>query len=747
MVASVSTGFSASIDFGKITFTRENNGGDKTWTVLNFTVADPTIDGKRYLDRRSIRFTLDTDRTNRYVRTDIPLNDRFLLRKKWLKTGKLNNESTLYVGGRPLKGPEISDVNSLTTSEKQFISWIIINASDLIRMALESGKIKPESSIRAWEKLVRNDTFERQTRKTFYPYLGSNFSDVKKSQEHSKTRLKTIQKQLKDIKLYSGSIDGVIGPQTRAAIRKFEKQNGLFPNAFLSANERNKLTQLSKKQQSGVAKTQTASSQIVSKEAERIKQLEARVLFLSELSGKRLKIINELRKNDNSVLQKLETEINVLKRNNEYFANLASDRLVEISKLKAKVAVQPDDGQLKKRADFLGELARKRLKRIADLVKEVENLEKKTQEVKDLQQKTDFLDELAAKRLKRVNELTKQINSYKLDNQNVIKLSNQQAEEIDKQSYKLIEKDNKIISLEQKITELTTVLPTFDWETQKGKLERALLEQQSLNGVLQSKLDALEVKNKNTTDELLVLQGDLSSAKKELDSVKKENKDLTDIVANLETEIAALDELSARENKSKFKLSEDWSTLERWVPAQQLRFCSILSEYSVAADEAAASMNQLKQNAAVTLRDENMQALLLPSPSGANSLFQNWIAKVEKVFVINLDNGGIGAGIVLRTPCEVTIGSGAQVVNEAGSFKIEEFRAIALPDEPIFKQLEQLSNGDTVIINGGFITYGDGKDLSKFITNVDGIKKRLVESERPDNAPDYFVDITYLSQL
>ena len=84
MVASVSTGFSASIDFGKITFTRENNGGDKTWTVLNFTVADPTIDGKRYLDRRSIRFTLDTDRTNRYVRTDIPKR-QVSAQKKWLK--------------------------------------------------------------------------------------------------------------------------------------------------------------------------------------------------------------------------------------------------------------------------------------------------------------------------------------------------------------------------------------------------------------------------------------------------------------------------------------------------------------------------------------------------------------------------------------------------------------------------------------------------------------------------------------
>ena len=94
---------------------------------------------------------------------------------------------------------------------------------------------------------------------------------------------------------------------------------------------------------------------------------------------------------------------------------------------------------------------------------------------------------------------------------------------------------------------------------------------------------------------------------------------------------------------------------------------------------------------------------------------------MPSTFVINLDNGGIGAGIVLRTPCEVTIGSGAQVVNEAGSFKIEEFRAIALPDEPIFKQLEQLSNGDTVIINGGFITYGAGTHLSSVDQSSDSL--------------------------
>ena len=95
--------------------------------------------------------------------------------------------------------------------------------------------------------------------------------------------------------------------------------------------------------------------------------MEARVRFLSELSGKRLKTINELRKNDNSVLQKLETEINVLKRSYRYFSKLAGDRLVEINKLKAKVADQPDDGQLKQRAEFLDELAGKRLKKISDL--------------------------------------------------------------------------------------------------------------------------------------------------------------------------------------------------------------------------------------------------------------------------------------------------------------------------------------------------------------------------------------------
>ena len=97
-----------------------------------------------------------------------------------------------------------------------------------------------------------------------------------------------------------------------------------------------------------------------------------------------------------------------------------------------------------------------------------------------------------------------------------------------------------------------------------------------------------------------------------------------------------------------------------------------------------------------------------------------------KSFVINLDNGG-GAGIVLRTPCEVTIGSGAQVVNEADPLKLR-FRAIALPDEPIFKQLEQLSNGDTVIINGGFITYGDGKISVSLLQTWTALKKGLLVS-------------------
>jgi len=729
---------------------------------------------------------------------------------------------------------------------------------------------------------------------------------VKKSQEHSKTELKTIQSELKSIKLYDGNIDGLIGPQTRSAIRTFEKQEGLFPNAFLTLKERTKLSQLSIKKQSVANKATNNISQSSSKDKVKIKQLEDRIEFLSDLSGKRLKIINGLRKNDNSSLQKFETEINVLKRNAEYFANLASDRLVIINKLESQVNDQPDDNQLRKRVDFLDELASERLRRIKNLVKQYTELEKEIQDqskniqsgpnkvpngpshsgskdkarIKQLEdriefysdlsrkrlkiinglrknansgsqkleteinvlkknteyfanlasdrlveinklktqvnnqpddnqlrKRADFLDELANERMKRIkilvnqytklevelNELrkrqneassqletfddrvaqlkeadkfaadrlkeindlkkekidiAKQYEASKQNNQNVLDLSNQQAEQINKQKYELAAKDAKIASLEEKLENSLTLIKTAT------KLEQQIK-------VLRPKLQKLKTDSTKQKDELILLRSQLENSQKENETLNKsfinlktdtqakknEKEELLEIIANLKSEIATLNEQSAGDRKSKFNLSDEWVKLERWVPAQQLRFCSILSEYSIAADEAATSMNQLKQNAAVTLRDENMQALLLPSKSGANSLFQNWIAKVEKVFVINLTNGGIGAGIVLRTPCEVTIGSGAQVVNEEGSFKIEEFRAIALPDEPIFKQLEQLSNGDTVIINGGFVTYGDGKDLSKFITNVDGIKKRLVESERPDNAPDYFVDITYLSQL
>ncbi len=45
--------------------------------------------------------------------------------------------------------------------------------------------------------------------------------------------VKQAQQQLKSEGLYHGAIDGRVGPATRAAVRRFQQQNGLTTNAML----------------------------------------------------------------------------------------------------------------------------------------------------------------------------------------------------------------------------------------------------------------------------------------------------------------------------------------------------------------------------------------------------------------------------------------------------------------------------------------------------------------------------------
>ena len=55
--------------------------------------------------------------------------------------------------------------------------------------------------------------------------------------------IEQAQQQLKAQGLYNGQIDGLMGPQTRSALSKFQQENGLTQNSTLDQETKQKLSQ------------------------------------------------------------------------------------------------------------------------------------------------------------------------------------------------------------------------------------------------------------------------------------------------------------------------------------------------------------------------------------------------------------------------------------------------------------------------------------------------------------------------
>lgn len=61
------------------------------------------------------------------------------------------------------------------------------------------------------------------------------------SSQYSQTEVKSAQQKLKDDGYYNGNIDGQDGPETHAAIRKFQEAQHLKVNGMLDKQTCNKL--------------------------------------------------------------------------------------------------------------------------------------------------------------------------------------------------------------------------------------------------------------------------------------------------------------------------------------------------------------------------------------------------------------------------------------------------------------------------------------------------------------------------
>ena len=278
----------------------------------------------------------------------------------------------------------------------------------------------------------------------------------------------------------------------------------------------------------------------------------------------------------------------------------------------------------------------------------------------------------------------------------------------------------------------------------------------TLNSSLKSDLSQARYQINSLKDELAISKNgasaDLDEATDKIAELEAKLKKSKDKYVELESQISS----SETSQQKGFVLSSEWDELKQWITPQQIRFCTILSDYGREKVAAQESGNQLKQNLAIDNRDADIDALLLGRNSQEKGYFRNWIGTVEQVFAIYQENANgeeeLAAGVVIKTPCNnVTVGSG-----RVKSADDERYEGTAFPSDPIYTQLSQVSKGDPILFEGSLLTYQDTGEANRsskprFFTNVDSsvndVEAEKAKKKDKINAPDYFVKIDYLSKL
>lgn len=355
-------------------------------------------------------------------------------------------------------------------------------------------------------------------------------------------------------------------------------------------------------------------------------------------------------------------------------------------------------------------IAAERLKIIKNYQSEISKLKKENSSSNDisrLQKDLELANELASERFKTILGLNKKVSELKR------KVAS--STEIDALKNELNIALSQLSIFEDESEELSEQLTKLNTDREKAFEKLSLITQDRADLELQ-------LANALTSNETLTLRAD---------NLEKEKQKLIKEVENIKSQIDSTDFLPV------FQLTEEWLEVERFLAVQQVRFCQILSNYSVESKAAAESKNQLRQNLVATNRDNDIAALL------PNGNYNDWVVKVVEIYATPTGD----AAFVLRHPCDVTFGSGQ--LNGAGDLN-GSYAATAEFGGLIYNQLAQLSQGDTVLISGKILTYDDIGALNqrlKFITNLNGENAFKTEPRKNRAAPDYFSKIDYLSKL
>ena len=891
------------LTFDSIIYQKENNGdkyGGHSWTQLYFKIFNPVVGTRKYLNRSSIGFTLDSDRNLNRTRTDIRIGTDWLRDRKFKSANNKWNNS--WIGTGRLNGTQVSDLRTFDNDEKVVFAWIIANSDELINYALSKQKNMPKKSRLTWERMARDQKFERNVRRNLEGNARVALKDYDNF-SHSKLILKnTIQPKLKSLKYYNGAIDGLGGPQTTKAIKAFEKANGLFVDGRLFGKERKLLVKLAGKSAKVVRQSDKDQNAEIAKLKKRIDRTSVRISALikennnlkskinkakqsnsswdddlkNTVRGQKNIIVqmrkrisslikerNSLRDNDNGVIstdpvkyrdlvntsenqrkiiKTLRSRISTLNKernklledksggSNKYLITTLENQLNTLQirydvilkqRDKFRKAATQGGTNLSATADNQRKIIKTLRERISSLTKErntllseqyialegqdklkesetrITNLVSEIAQFKssikylrnkftELQQENNklqvSLDSSLGNSSADKNQLSKLQNKYQklyIENNDIKIDFNKLNRKYEQLSLNLKSKNNKDTEKLQRLNEELSLslqkqkILAYDAISQKSELERKLKIAQTETMELNSQInDYSNIANANST-----LKNDLSQARSQIDSLNNKlnasKNNASAELAKTEARIAMLEE-ELEKSKNKFAelekqkssatngqqrgfvLSSEWDELKQWITPQQIRFCTILSDYDLEKVSAQESGNQLKQNLAIDNRDSDIDALLLGRNSQEKGYFRNWIGTVEQVFAIYQENADgveeLAAGVVIKTPCNsVTVGSG-----RVKSADDERYEGTAFPSDPIYTQLSQVSKGDPILFEGSLLTYQDTGEANRsskprFFTNVDSSVNdgEAEKAKKRDkiNAPDYFVKIDYLSKL
>ncbi len=220
------------ITYGKVIFEGVNNDDIRHSSELIFTIEGFRVDGACY-HNCDISFSLFSLYRARN------LSRAYLKLTRELLTSRISAGSAgqIFIGNRENTRNERNAISAFSEREKLVLAWIIEHSAELIVFATATDRI-PSDFSDFWKS--QEAVFPSRIEEVFSNALRGyrDRSEALNTNDHARA---IIQPALAEIELYNGSIDGVAGRRTRAAVSAFQKERGRLVTGYADSEEREML--------------------------------------------------------------------------------------------------------------------------------------------------------------------------------------------------------------------------------------------------------------------------------------------------------------------------------------------------------------------------------------------------------------------------------------------------------------------------------------------------------------------------